>query len=108
MLISWGPDFPDPDANATPFTNYEAKSIGWRNGWEAPEVAKIAKDASLAPDAAARTALYKTLVDRVQHEGPYAVLYQPIRTYAVRKNIKGFAYGPSGTPGLWFWTISKG
>lgn len=108
VLISWGPDFPDPDANATPFTNYEAKSIGWRNGWEAPEVAKIAKDASLAPDAAARTALYKTLVDRVQHEGPYAVLYQPIRTYAVRKNIKGFAYGPSSTPGLWFWTISKG
>lgn len=108
VLISWGPDFPDPDANATPFTNYEAKSIGWRNGWEAPEVAKIAKDASLAPDAAGRIALYKTLVDRVQHEGPYAVLYQPIRTYAVRKNIKGFAYGPSSTPGLWFWTISKG
>ena len=108
VLISWGPDFPDPDANATPFTNYEAKSIGWRNGWEAPEIAKLAKDASLAPDAAKRIELYKQLVDRVQHEGPYAVLYQPVRSYGVRKNIKGFAFGPASTPGVWFWTISKG
>ncbi|MFN8504595.1 ABC transporter substrate-binding protein [Kouleothrix sp.] len=107
VLISWGPDFPDPDANATPFTNYEAKSIGWRNGWEAPDVAKLAKDASLAPDAAKRTELYKQLVDRVQHEGPYAVLYQPVRTYGVRKNIKGFAFGPISTPNVFFWTISK-
>jgi len=107
VLISWGPDFPDPDANATPFTNYEAKSIGWRNGWEAPEIAKLAKEASLAPDNAKRAELYKQLVDRVQHEGPYAVLYQPVRSYGVRKNIKGFVFGPSSTPGLWFWTISK-
>jgi peptide/nickel transport system substrate-binding protein len=107
VLISWGPDFPDPDANATPFTNYEAKSIGWRNGWEAPEIAKLAKDASLAPDNAKRAELYKQLVDRVQHEGPYAVLYQPVRSYGVRKNIKGFVFGPSSTPGIWFWTISK-
>jgi peptide/nickel transport system substrate-binding protein len=107
VLISWGPDFPDPDANATPFTNYEAKSIGWRNSWEAPEIAKLAKDASLAQDAAQRTALYKQLVERVQHEGPYAVLYQPVRSYGVRKNIQGFAFGPSSTPGVWFWTLSK-
>jgi peptide/nickel transport system substrate-binding protein len=107
VLISWGPDFPDPDANATPFTNYEAKSIGWRNGWEAPEIAKLAKDASLAPDNAKRVELYKQLVERVQHEGPYAVLYQPVRTYGVRKNIQGFAFGPISTPSLWFWTISK-
>jgi peptide/nickel transport system substrate-binding protein len=107
VLLSWGPDFPDPDANATPFTNYEAKSIAWRNGWEAPEIAKLAKDASLASDAAKRVELYKQLIDRVQHEGPYAVLFQPIRTYGVRKNIKGFAFGPASTPGVWFWTISK-
>jgi peptide/nickel transport system substrate-binding protein len=107
VLISWGPDFPDPDANATPFTNYEAKSIGWRNGFESPEIAKLAKDASLAPDNATRIELYKQLVDRVQHEGPYAVLYQPVRSYGVRKNIQGFVFGPSSTPGLWFWTISK-
>jgi peptide/nickel transport system substrate-binding protein len=107
VLLSWGPDFPDPDANATPFTNYEAKSIGWRNGWEAPEIAKLAKDASLAQDSAQRTELYKQLIDRVQHEGPYAVLFQPVRTYGIRKNISGFKFDPASTPSLWFWTLSK-
>ena len=34
VLLSWGPDYPDPHTNADPFTNYEAKSIAWRNGFE--------------------------------------------------------------------------
>jgi peptide/nickel transport system substrate-binding protein len=107
VLLSWGPDFPDPDANATPFTNYEAKSIGWRNGWESPDVAKIAKDASIASDNTKRAELYKQMTERVFHEGPYAVLYQPVRTYAIRKNISGFKFDASSTPNVWFWTISK-
>jgi peptide/nickel transport system substrate-binding protein len=107
VLLSWGPDFPDPDANATPFTNYEAKSIGWRNGWEAPEIAKITKDASIASDNTKRAELYKQMTERVFHEGPYAVLYQPVRTYAIRKNISGFKFDASSTPNVWFWTISK-
>jgi peptide/nickel transport system substrate-binding protein len=107
VLLSWGPDFPDPDANATPFTNYEAKSIGWRNGWEAPEIAQLAKDAAIAQESAQRVELYKQLVDRVQHEGPYAVLYQPVSTFGVRKNITGFQHDASSTPAIWFWTISK-
>ena len=98
VLISWGPDFPDPDGNVTPFTNYEAKSIAWRNGWEAPEIAKLGQQAALAPDTAKRAELYKQMTERVLHEGPYAVLYQPTRTYGVRKNIKGFVYDPADTP----------
>ena len=108
VLLSWGPDYPDPHTNANPFTNYEAKSIAWRNGFESPEIAKLALDASLAPDAAARAALYKQMTERLFHEGPYAMLYQPTRTYGVRKNIKGFVYGVSSTPNIFFWTISKG
>jgi len=108
VLLSWGPDYPDPHTNANPFTNYEAKSIAWRNGFESPEIAKIALDASLAPDTAKRAALYKQMTERLFHEGPYAVLYQPTRTYGIRKNIKGFVYDPATTPSIWFWTISKG
>jgi peptide/nickel transport system substrate-binding protein len=107
VMLSWGPDYPDPHTNANPFTNYEAKSIAWRNGWQSPEVAKLALDASLAPDTAARTELYKQMAERLFHEGPYAVLYQPTRTYGVRKNITGFQYDPATTPGIFFWTISK-
>jgi peptide/nickel transport system substrate-binding protein len=107
VMLSWGPDYPDPHTNANPFTNYEAKSIAWRNGWQSPEIAKLALDASLAPDTAARTELYKQMTERLFHEGPYAVLYQPTRTYGVRKNITGFQYDPATTPSIFFWTISK-
>jgi peptide/nickel transport system substrate-binding protein len=108
VLLSWGPDYPDPHTNANPFTNYEAKSIAWRNGFESPEIAKLALDASLAPDTAKRAEIYKQMTERLFHEGPYAVLYQPTRTYGVRKNIKGFVYDASTVPNVFLWTISKG
>jgi peptide/nickel transport system substrate-binding protein len=108
VLLSWGPDYPDPHTNANPFTNYEAKSIAWRNGFESPEIAKLALDASLAPDTAKRAELYKQMTERLFHEGPYAVLYQPTRTYGVSKNIKGFVYDQATVPNFFFWTISKG
>ncbi len=107
VMLSWGPDYPDPHTNANPFTNYDAKSIAWRNGFQSPEIAKIALDASLAPDTAKRAELYKQMTERLFHEGPYAVLYQPVSTYGVRKNISGFKYDPATTPGIFFWTISK-
>ena len=107
VLILWGPDYPDPDGNVTPFTDYAAKSIAWRNGWEAPDIADLGKQAAIAQDSAKRADLYKQLTERVLHEGPYAVLYQPIRVYAVRKNVQGFVYNPIDTPSIAFWTISK-
>jgi peptide/nickel transport system substrate-binding protein len=107
VFINWGPDFPDPDGNVTPFTNYEAKSIAYRNGWEAPDIAELGKKAALEQDAIARADLYKQLTERVLHEGPYAVLYQPERTYGVRKNISGFQSYPASTPAIWFWLMSK-
>ncbi|TMF61346.1 MAG: ABC transporter substrate-binding protein, partial [Chloroflexi bacterium] len=39
VMIYWGPDYPDPDANVGPFTDYKAKSIGWRNAWDDPTIA---------------------------------------------------------------------
>ena len=38
-LLYWGPDFADPDTNVTPFPNYDAQSIAWRNSWNDPEIA---------------------------------------------------------------------
>jgi peptide/nickel transport system substrate-binding protein len=108
VLIVWGPDFPDPDGNVTPFTNYAAKSIAWRNAWEAPaDLTKLGQQAALEQDSAKRAELYRQLTERVLHEGPYAVLYQPTRPFGVRKNIQGFAYDPADTPAISFWRIKK-
>lgn len=107
VLLSWGPDYPDPNTNANPFTDYNAKSIAWRNGWQSDEIAKLASDAALAATPEERAALYKQMAERLFHEGPYAMLYQPLRTFGVRSNIKGFVYDAATTPNFFFWTISK-
>ncbi len=107
VFVLWGPDFPDPDGNATPFTTYAAKSIAYRNGWEDQKAADLAKQAALAPTAEERTKLYAELVDYVLHQGPYAMLYQPTRTFGVRADIDGFNYDASDTPSINFATVSR-
>jgi hypothetical protein len=46
-------------------------------------------------------------MERVAHEGPYVMLYQPLRTYGVRNNITGFAYDAADTPTIDFSIIGK-
>jgi peptide/nickel transport system substrate-binding protein len=104
-LLYWGPDFADPDTNVTPFTNYEAKSIAWRNAWNDPDIAAKAKDAALMTDAAEREAAYKEITEYVLHNGPYAVLYQPAALFGVRNTVQGFEWNPMGFTD--FWTIVK-
>jgi peptide/nickel transport system substrate-binding protein len=107
VFINWGPDFPDPDGNATPFSNFDAKSLAWRNAWDNREAVELSKAAAVEQDATKRAELYKQLTELVQNQGPYVILYQPTRTYGVRKNISGFQYDPAATPSIWFWLISK-
>ena len=104
-LLYWGPDFADPDTNVTPFTNYDAKSIAWRNSWNDTDIAAKAKDAALMTDAAEREAAYKEITDYVLHNGPYAVLYQPAALFGVRNTVQGFEWNPMGFTD--FWTIVK-
>ena len=105
VLIYWGPDFADPDTNVTPFTNYDAQSIAWRNSWNDAEIAAKAKDAALMTDQAEREAAYKEITDYVLHNGPYVVLYQPAALFGVRNTVQGFEWNPMGFTD--FWTIVK-
>jgi peptide/nickel transport system substrate-binding protein len=104
-LLYWGPDFADPDTNVTPFTNYDAHSIAWRNAWNDPDIGAKAHDAALMTDQAAREAAYKEITEYVLHNGPYAVLYQPAALFGVRNTVQGFAWNPMGFAD--FWTITK-
>jgi peptide/nickel transport system substrate-binding protein len=107
VFILWGPDYPDPDGNVNPFTNYDAKSIAWRNGWENKEIAALSQKAAIESDEAARAKQYAAISERMLHEGPYAVLYQPTQTFAIRSNIEGFVFDANDTPGITFANISK-
>src|SRR5437899_9215390 len=94
VMILWGPDFPDPDANVGPFTDYAAKSIAFRNGWDDKTIAAKGRDAALITDAAKRSTAYKEITDYVLHNGPYVVLYQPTEPFGLRSNVKGFVWSP--------------
>jgi peptide/nickel transport system substrate-binding protein len=96
VMIYWGPDFPDPDGNVAPFTDYAAKSIAFRNAWDDKTIAEKGKAAALITDVTKRTAAYKEITDYVLHNGPYAVLYQPTELFGLRSNVKGFAWNPMG------------
>lgn len=104
VLILWGPDFPDPDANVGPFTDYAAKSIAYRNAWDDKIVDK-ARAAALITDPAKRAAAYKEVTDYVLHNGPYVILYQPVEQFGLRSNVKGFVWSSIGWTD--FATISK-
>jgi peptide/nickel transport system substrate-binding protein len=107
IFISWGPDFPDPDGNATPFSNYEAQSLAWRNAWNDQTAIDLSKAAAVEADPEKRAALYAELTDYVQNNGPYVLMYQPTRTFAARADIQGFVYDPADTPSITFATISR-
>jgi len=107
LLMNWGPDFPDPDGNATPFANYEARSLAWRNNWNDPQAIELSKQAAREIDPAKRVELYAQLVEYVQNNGPYVILYQPTQIFAVRNNIEGFVYDPNDTPSISLWSIRK-
>jgi peptide/nickel transport system substrate-binding protein len=94
VLILWGPDFPDPDANVGPFTDYNAKSIAYRNGWNDATSAEAARKAAVITDPASRAAAYKQITDYVLHNGPYVILYQPTAQFGLRSNVKGFVWSP--------------
>lgn len=107
VLAVWGPDFFDPDTNVTSFTVYDAQSIAWRNNWNDPELAKLAKSAAEERDMASRMDLYRTITEKVLHTGPYAILYQPRCLFARRAHVKGFLYVPTDTPMIRFDLIHK-
>jgi peptide/nickel transport system substrate-binding protein len=107
IFINWGPDFPDPDGNATPFANYEAESLAWRNEWNDPQAIEMTKAAAVEQDEATRVELYRELTEYVLHNGPYVLFYQPTRTFGVRTNITGFIYDSVDTPAVTFALIGK-
>ena len=94
VLILWGPDFPDPDANVGPFTDYNAKSIAFRNGFNDATYADKARKAAVITDPTARAAAYKDITDYMLHNGPYVILYQPTAQFGLRSNVKGFVWSP--------------
>ncbi len=99
---NWGMDYWDPNSNAETFTtnpdNSDAgktKTLAWRNTFVTPELDKITRAALFEPDADKRAAMYQDVQKKFLHNSPFAILFQQIEVAAYKKDLKGFALGPS-------------
>ncbi|WP_026175157.1 ABC transporter substrate-binding protein [Thermus igniterrae] len=101
VLAGWSPDFPDPDGNATPWSDFGARSLAWRNSYNDEVAAKLARQAALEADPEKRRALYKILTEKVLREGPYVVLYQPALPIGLSAKVEGFLKNPMMSVPLW-------
>jgi peptide/nickel transport system substrate-binding protein len=88
IVAGWGIDFPDADALANPFANHRVKQLAWRLKWLDDKAADMAEAAAKEMDEAKREKIYHDLTDYWLENGPFAMLYQPIDYWAVRKTVK--------------------
>lgn len=95
-MVGWSPDYPDPDGNATPLSDYDAQSLAWRNVWQNEEASRLAQEAALETDPDKRAELYGQLTKLVAEEGPYAILYQPFKPIVTRANVNDFIRNAQG------------
>lgn len=113
LLMSWGPDYFDPNSNADAFARNDDnadtaknRSLAWRNKWLIPELTAQTLAAAREPDNGQRAAIYADLQQQVTEEGPYILLFQNSNQLAHRARVSGF------TPGItedldFFRTIRK-
>ncbi len=113
LLMSWGPDYFDPNSNADAFAHNDDnadtaknKSLAWRNKWLIPELTAQTLAAARERDSRQRATLYADLQRQVTDEGPYILLFQNSNQVARRARVSGF------TPGItedldFFRTIRK-
>jgi peptide/nickel transport system substrate-binding protein len=96
VLVGWSPDFPDPDGNATPMGDYNAKSLAFRNNWQNATSAKLVQQAALESNPAKRAAFYKQLTELHLQEGWGAMLYQPTVPVTLAKTVQGYLRNAQG------------
>lgn len=105
IMERWGPDYADPNTNASPFGDINAGSIAKRNSWQDKTAIDMVSKAKFETDNAKRVAAYKELTDYIAHNGPYVVMFQPFQLLAYRANVQGFEWNQMGYSDLW--TVTK-
>jgi peptide/nickel transport system substrate-binding protein len=98
----WGQDYFDPNSNAQTFAsnpdNSDAakiKTLAWRNAWDIPDLTKETEAALLEKDSGKRADMYKDLQQKILDTSPFVIIHQQLEVAGLRKNLKGFALGPS-------------
>jgi len=114
ILQNWGPDYPDPQTNASTFAanpnnSDEAKATGylaWRNAYAAEETNAMVDAAVVEQDTAKRKVMYEEMQRISQQKSPFICLFQETEQVGMGKTVKGFSTG-AAVSSAFYWTVTK-
>jgi peptide/nickel transport system substrate-binding protein len=96
-MWEWIPDYFDPDANVKVFAHNDSLEddatitmMAWETKYMDLERSELVEQAARELDQEKREQLYKQITDTVLKEGPFLLLYTPIKQYGVRAEIRDF------------------
>lgn len=108
IVAGWGNDYPDPDNLAMAHASYLANQLAWRNAWYDDYAAKLCEWGRFEPNPDKREQIYKDLTEYWFHNGPFAMLYQTVEFWGIRKTVKNFEAAAFGYGMLFDFTkVSK-
>jgi len=108
IIAGWGNDYPDPDNLAMSHASYRANQLAWRNAWYDDYAATLCEWGQIEPNQDKREQIYKDLTEYWFHNGPFAMLYQTVEFWGIRKEVKNFEEAAFGYGMLFDFTkVSK-
>jgi len=113
-LQTWGPDYPDPNTNASTFADNPDNSdeagntgyLAWRTAWDPGALKDITRAAVQEQDTEKRKAMYEDLQRQVRDNSAFVFMFQQARQDAMRANVTGF-YSGGATDSVAYWTVTK-
>ena len=114
-LQTWGPDYPDPQTNASTFAwnpdnSDEAKNAGvlaWRTAWDpGAEINGETEAAVLEKDTDKRKAMYEDLQRKVRDSSSFVLMFQQASQDGLRANVSGF-YSGGAADSAAYWLVTK-
>lgn len=100
-LEVWGPDYPDPNTNASVFAENPDNSdeaqltgnLSWRNAYAAEETTPMAEAAVVEKDTEKRAAMYEEMQRIGNEKSPFVLMFQQQEQDGMQKNVEGFSTG---------------
>ncbi len=105
VLANWYVDYPDPDDFAKPFGDYTQKSLAWRLQYNNEPLSRLVAQAASLENTPQRADLYKKINETMEQDGPFAIIYQPMISYAVSKRMQHMVF--DAVNGIDFLSLTK-
>ena len=114
ILEAWGPDYPDPQTNASTFAanpdnSDEGKQTGylaWRNTYAADETKAMVDAAVVEQDTEKRRQMYEEMQRIAQQKSPFIEMFQETEQVGMGKSVDGFSTG-AAVSSAYYWTVTK-